>query len=1228
VLSCRHVLEPYLTSADDNAYRSKGGAERAAIQIRQADRSSTSAWVDCAIAWQHPTRDLVLLQITPRSDQPWDSPRQRSPRLAGPGERPSDCVAIGFPDAEARPAGLRDSEQAPGRLLPAGAARDPDGLVPFDVATSVPDDAELWKGFSGSAIFDEQNRLVGLVVKAHPARQQRRLLVVLIEDAATDPAFAAAAAAVGLDPTVEDHLAPLWRQCVEPRALTATGIPPTVVDVEDMQAFGVYGPSSAPARGSVFDYVKRDKDAAVEAALTEARSGGCRVVLIAGDSAAGKSRSALEAVRRDPVLRCWRLVVPLSDGGLSQLARAELGWQDTVLWLDDLDKYLGRGLDLGILRRILGDDPSVVLVATMRTSQLQVRQSQLADPAWGFLTDESQVTRVDLEASLSDDEIQTASAKISDASLLSALQDGVGLGEWLVAGPELMKKLNDGRGLNRALADTVIAWYRTRLNQPLGKEDARRFWALTLPLVLRQRLISREPSEQSELFEQACAWACQPVLGRDLYEQALVTKLADGYVANDYVVDQTVRDPKRIAVPDPIWQLALQVASTNLESDQKPGRLWEVGNAAYREQAFEFAQAAIQTLADAGVANAQSNEFLAVMRSINELLDISANPPNEAGVLEWWRQQAASCVQRARALGEPVTLAQALEAAARIQLAAGDPAAAVPLLEEEFAHTVGHDGKLATDQAILAAAGLAKVQLQLQNFAHASHAAGKAIELIEQDRYRVNAPLEQAAFLAPHVDVFTIGVFSAWKLGDYDTMLQRMELSKARASIQQLFNEPGTVSVRDSADLPGPAAELDSELREVTAAIHQPASAAEEHALRVRRLQLWELRAAARRDPAAATPVVTVAGIQSLLGPDEAIVHYYWLRPRVLLIVTITSVGIAVDRSVLTQEDRAKLDAFIDVLSSIAGSNGDVDAAFIAPLLMPAGSRRMLQGKERLVVSPHGVLRWYPFAAMPYQGGPLVRTFALRQVPNLTSLLVPRGVSGPARVAGIAVSEFPDREATLPPLPEASPGASQIAAMYAAAGVPTKVMFEPTRAELIGALMDDTLTGAWCLHLATRVHSIADDISKGGPLESTLELADGSVDGYEIAAASLGSEVVVLTSCDAGQLAIRSRSMVEQVGDELSGLHAAFFESHCGSVLAPLWPSDESTISRIVIAFHGNLAHYAPPDIALAQAQREFLNTANDKERGAYYWASLVLTTTGRLMPRGGSGVGLPTALD
>ena len=611
-------------------------------------------------------------------------------------------------------------------------------------------------------------------------------------------------------------------------------------------------------------------------------------------------------------------------------------------------------------------------------------------------------------------------------------------------------------------------------------------------------------------------------------------------------------------------------------------------------------------------------ELVAISSSVNALLSKTANSPDEAKILE---QEADALVQRARVLGDPYTLALALNAAATIRTYT-DAAAALPLFEQAYAQAVGVAGKQAADVAIFAASQLAMGQAGLADFAQASHAAGQAIELIERDRYRVNTPFQQAAYLAPHVPVFTVGVFSAFRLGDYDTMLQRMELSKARASIRPLF-PASAAPAGNPPDGPGAdAASLEQELRELSAAIHRPAPAAEVDDLRARRLQVWDLRAVARRDPHAVIPQVTVAGIQALLGPDEAIVYYYWLMGAALLIVTITSDAIAVDQKSFSAQDSSTLETFIDQLSSMTGSNLALDKYFIAPLaplLTPAEGQPLLEGKSRLVLSPHRLLHWYPFAAMPYQDRPLVQHFALRQAPNLTSLLLPPAGPAAERVADIAVSAFPGREALLDPLPQVRQVAQEIAAIYDKAGVLAKLMLEPTRAELLGALADGTLAGSWCLHLGTHGHSVADKISENAPLESMLDLADDSVDGYEIAASDLRCETVVLTACDSGQLAIRSRGMAEQPGDELFGLPAAFLEARCGSILAPVWPADVDTISSIVVAFHRHLAQGAPADIALAQAQREFLDGPDVKKGWAYYWAPLVLTAVSRPVPRTGA---------
>jgi TPR repeat protein len=632
VFTARHVVDPFLTAdpvaggpPDTDARITRG-----VCLVRRGGATGFGDWVNSEVLWLHPTLDVALLKVTPGEGQRWEPPKDRSPRLAGLGERALTGETVGFPDAEQKPSGERDSEHAMGRLLPLGGLRDPEALVPFDVDAAVPDDAALWQGISGSGVRDEYGRLIAVVVKAHPDRQQRRLFVVPVGHLARDPAFARAAGDLGLDPVVEHRFAPVWRRNVDCRGLTEEGVPAAAGDVADPGVFGVHTAVADDTRGgSLPVYLPRQRDADFDMACDEAVTGGRRLVLVVGDSAAGKSRSAAEAAHRHPTLGARRLVVPILDGGLSRLLDA-VSLDGTLVWLDDLDKHVARGLDTATFRRLL-DHYDAVVVATIRASELQARGGDLSDPVWELLNEAGRVRRIELDAALRDTELAEAHERFSDRGLLDALDHGIGLGEWLLAGPRLEEKLLGGKGPRRALLDTVVAWYRTGLKQPLPEAELRRLWVASLDSDLRQLLERRTASDQEHLFRDACAWACEPLIARPLHEQALVTEERDGYVANDYVVDRVVKRSDRPPVPAPVWRLATDIARQSFIAGNGV-RLWNVGVAAYGENAPDHAITAMGALASAGDPNAMFN--------LGVVLQQRGDPEALVEAETWWRRAA------------------------------------------------------------------------------------------------------------------------------------------------------------------------------------------------------------------------------------------------------------------------------------------------------------------------------------------------------------------------------------------------------------------------------------------------------------------------------------------------------------------------------------------------------------------------------------------------------------
>jgi TPR repeat protein len=111
-------------------------------------------------------------------------------------------------------------------------------------------------------------------------------------------------------------------------------------------------------------YVPRDLDEELQGALAE-RSVHGGFLLLAGPAASGKSRCAYEAVRA--VLPDWRMLLPPSAGDLTSLVNADVPLGRTVIWLDDLPRFLGPGtLTARTVRRLLTDrGEPVILIGTI-----------------------------------------------------------------------------------------------------------------------------------------------------------------------------------------------------------------------------------------------------------------------------------------------------------------------------------------------------------------------------------------------------------------------------------------------------------------------------------------------------------------------------------------------------------------------------------------------------------------------------------------------------------------------------------------------------------------------------------------------------------------------------------------------------------------------------------------------------------------------------------------------
>jgi hypothetical protein len=246
------------------------------------------------------------------------------------------------------------------------------------------------------------------------------------------------------------------------------GILPRVADVSPYE-IGVSLSKYASKPTDRPPYWPREVDGQLRWALERER-----FVLLVGDSKAGKSRTAFEAAAE--VLGDCDLLVPKGDPGtlgkLFALDNSVQPHRPMLLWLDDLERYLDSGgLDLTLLNALAERQPPVVILATI-TSR---RRNDLLDTPG----EASRVAKLVLQkASVIQLSSRPSSSELQAVPDLYAHEDvGNGIGETLVAAPELLRKYLDGADSHpagRALVEAAVDWRRTGLNQPIPESALRR----------------------------------------------------------------------------------------------------------------------------------------------------------------------------------------------------------------------------------------------------------------------------------------------------------------------------------------------------------------------------------------------------------------------------------------------------------------------------------------------------------------------------------------------------------------------------------------------------------------------------------------------------------------------------------------------------------------------------------------------------------------------------------
>lgn len=375
--------------------------------------------------------------------------------------------------------------------------------------------------------------------------------------------------------------------------------------------------STGPAARNALPYLGRGADQELDWLVA-----GGGVVLVYGRAAAGKTRTAYEAINR---LRPGHgLLVPESGRALRELADSGEELRNVVVWLDDLERYLTpQGLDRRVLERLCPPGRSdVVVLATMRGEELdrlhrRPADSDSAPAAEEFWTGvgvleripEDRRVRIDQYLSLAE---QLIAQRSDDDRIVAAARADAGFAEYLAAGPQLMQRWmaeGDRRAdLGQALISAAVDCRRAGWSAPIPEDLLSAVFRLYLPPALRERGDLPPPAV-------GLAWASEPLLGAS---SCLWPRAGDGYQVADYLVDRTDDGEGRLAkamVPQIVWDALLERAGSEAR--------FLIGAAAYTRGQHDVAEAAMRPLADSGDPLAMFNLAVLISRRTawNEAMD-------------------------------------------------------------------------------------------------------------------------------------------------------------------------------------------------------------------------------------------------------------------------------------------------------------------------------------------------------------------------------------------------------------------------------------------------------------------------------------------------------------------------------------------------------------------------------------------------------------------------------
>ncbi|MFC1580708.1 CHAT domain-containing protein [Thermodesulfobacteriota bacterium] len=473
----------------------------------------------------------------------------------------------------------------------------------------------------------------------------------------------------------------------------------------------------------------------------------------------------------------------------------------------------------------------------------------------------------------------------------------------------------------------------------------------------------------------------------------------------------------------------------------------------------------------------------------------------------------------------------------------------------------------------------------------------RAIDALELTRSKLREDTVKRMFASSVQDVYALMINLLFDMKQYEEGFDYLERAKARAFLDMLAGR--SIQAKKSVD-PLLVKKLEEIQDRITLlsrklkALGNPNRKADYKAyktLLAERTKILETIKDQSLEYAATTTVTTVPAknIIGRLEKNDALISYFQDSERTLAWV-LSNGGIT---AVAVQVPSNKLSGLISGYRRAIASRekkpvSDLGQNLARLLIEP--TRKMIAGKERLLIVPSRTLHYLPFSSLPVSADRyLVQDHAIIILPNASSLFFLDKKVTTDRETLFAMGN-PARGKTHQSLPYAEKEVRNIATGFSKGTV--LVGTEATESKI----KDQNLGDTGIIHVAAH-----GEYNAKQPLKSALLLAkdqanDGNLETYEVFSLKMNPRLVVLSACQSGLGKVEG-------GDEVQGLNRAFLYAGAGGVLASLWSVADEQTYRLMEYFYGNLSSQMPAE-ALKGAQLQLMK----EYPSPFYWAPFYLT--------------------